>query len=477
MFFHQYPDSTGRDNNMQANNQKHKTTLRRRLGKLTLAVATVGVVASCDTSITNPGGAQDAFLDSLSAHPALVNGARTSLALAMNNIIYWGAAMVFEINPAGSTGSYGIESYIQAGEFRDNDTGDWNDAQEARWTAENAVDRFARVLTEIPDAPAFGSYAPAAQALTWGGFANRLLGENFCQVTFNGGPLRPHTDAFLRADSLFRDALPIATAAGLDDWVDAIHAGRASVLANLATYGLASWADAAAQAAMVPDDFVLSVPYSDQALAQYNYLYWAAGNSPYRAHTVWGTYWENTPDPRTPFDSTTGMNGDAAVDKFGGNVPFWPERKDVDRNSPVNVSSGWEMRLIRAEAALAANDLVGAATQMNVRRADLGLADLGPFANLAEGYTALKTERAAELWLEARRLGDIRRWMDNNIPGAYVDGNYRDINQVNQFPNKVEDLDSRDRAFFVGRSEVETNANVTQTDVTSYHLANCRPGG
>jgi hypothetical protein len=398
----------------------------------------------------------------------------------MQNIVYWGAAMVFEINPAGSTGSYGIESYIQAGNFRENDTGDWNETQQARWTAEAAYERFARVLAEIPDAPAIGSYAPAAQALTWGGFANRLLGENFCQVTLNGSALLPHTAAFERADSLFQDALPIATAAGLTDWVNAIHAGRASVLANLATYGVPgyTWAAAAAEAAMVPDEFVWSVPYSAQERSQYNFLYWANGDSPYRAHTVWGTYWENAPDPRTPFDTTTGKTGDAGVDKFGGNVPWWPETKDVDESTPINVASGWEMRLIRAEAALNVPDLTAAANQMNVRRADLGLPLFPvPFASVADGYTALKTERAAELWLEGRRMHDVRRWIDNNIPGDYPDGNYRDGNQVNRFPTKVEDLSSRDRAFFVGRSEVETNPLVTQEQVNQYHLANCRPGG
>ena len=121
---------------------------------------------------------------------------------------------------------------------------------------------------------------------------------------------------------------------------------------------------------------------------------------------------------------------------------------------------------------LANNQLGEAATQMNVRRADLALPDLGPFATQAEGYTALKTERAAELWLEARRMGDVRSWLENNIPGDYIDGNYRDGNQVNQYPNKVEDLLSRDRAYWVGRNEVEANPNVNVADLLS-----CSPGG
>ncbi|UCG87602.1 MAG: RagB/SusD family nutrient uptake outer membrane protein [Gemmatimonadota bacterium] len=458
---------------MTTKNLKSRMGACRNFGVSLLAAAVLVTGVTCSTDITNPGGAQDAYLDSLDAHTALVVGTRRSLALAMQNIIYWGAAMVFEINPAGSTGSYGIESYIQAGEFRNNLTGDWNATQEARWTAEDAVDRFRRVLESMPDGPDFNSYAPAAQALVWAGFANRLLGENFCQATFNGGGLLPHTAAFQRADSLFQQAISIGTAAGETDYVSAARAGRASVLASLATYGLADWDDAAAEAALVPDNFVWTVPYSNQALEQYNFLYWANASTPYRAHTVWGTYWENNPDPRTPWRIAPDTTGDAGVEKFGGNVPWYPEEKDTATDDPINVASGWEMRLIRAEAALAGNDLTEAANQMNVRRANLGLALYPvPFASLADGYTALKYERAAELWLEARRMGDIRRWMDNNTPGAYIDGNYRDFNQVNQYPNKVEDLSGRDRAYLVGLSEVETNPNFGPNDIAS-----CSPGG
>ena len=457
---------------MIAKNRKPKVRFLRRCGTVMIAVATTGVVASCDTNITNPGGAQDGFLDSLAAHTALVVGTRSSMANALQHIIYWSGAMTYEINPAGSTDSYGIQSYIQAGYFRETDSNDWDQTQEARWTAENAVERYRRVLGDLTDGPAFGSYAPAAQALVWGGFANRVLGENFCQVTFNGSGLLPHTAAYQRADSLYQDAIPIATAAGDDDYLTAAHAGRAQVLALLARYGLADWGDAAAEAEMVPDDFVWQVPYSNQDLGQYNYLYWANANEPYRAHTVWGTYWENNPDPRTPFRIVADTTGDAGVEKFGGNVPWYPEEKDVDVGTDVNMASGWEMRLVRAEAALANDRLVEAATQMNVHRAALLLPDLGPFATQAEGYTALKTERAAELWLEARRMGDVRSWLENNIPGDYIDGNYRDGDQVNQYPNKVEDLYSRDRAYWVGRNEVEANPNVNVADLLS-----CSPGG
>jgi hypothetical protein len=164
------------------------------------------------------------------------------------------------------------------------------------------------------------------------------------------------------------------------------------------------------------------MPYSDQDQNQYNYLYHARANGPYRAHTQWATYYEDyyrtTRDPRVPWD-TTALRGDAAVDKFAGypgvsnnRVHFWPEAKHNARTSAVALSTGWEMRLIEAEAALVAGDTTTALARINARRT--GLTPAQPAVNaggsIAGAWTQLKRERMLELWLEARRLGDLRRW-------------------------------------------------------------------
>ena len=39
-------------------------------------------------------------------------------------------------------------------------------------------------------------------------------------------------------------------------------------------------------------------------------------------------------------------------------------------------------------------------------------------ANITEAWTILKRERNIELWMEARHLGDLRRWKESNTPGA-----------------------------------------------------------
>ena len=457
----------------------------------TRAAAVVALLlAGCDTSVTNPGLTPDEQLDKPAAWPAVVVGARRALSDAIGSsagpvsqLLYWGAAVTFEINPAGSTGSYGIPTDVQAGLPTDATmNGDWTQSNVARYAAEAAVARFRRVMpdTLFPKSPF------VAQAYLYAGFANRLLGENFCQsvipvevpnpthYVLAPGNLGSHTLYFLRADTAFTNALAVFTATGKTDtqtvnFIRAAHAGRAAVRADLASYGLAPWADATADAALVPDTAKFLAPYSAASPDQYNYLFWARANQSFRAHTEWGTFYEDyyrrTRDPRVRWDTTTKSDtlGDAAVAKFGGRVPFWPEAKYATTSAPVRLSSGWEMRLIEAEAALVGGDVATAVTKMNLRRTNLALPLYDPAITLDSAWTLLKLERAIEFWLEARRIGDLRRWIANNTPGAYVDGTYRASYPGTLSPTPIETMTTpvaRALCFPVGRNERETNPNV-----------------
>ncbi|MCH8145965.1 MAG: RagB/SusD family nutrient uptake outer membrane protein [Gemmatimonadetes bacterium] len=443
-----------------------KQRSRPRWGVYVIAAATL---VGCDTSVTNPGPVQDEFLDSLIAHVAVVRGSSRDLSDALDQIAYWGAAITYEINPAGSTGSFGIPTSVQDGRFETDFSADWNRISRAVWTAENALVRFDSVLPLIDGAPSFGSYEPAAGAALLAGYATRVMGENFCQVAFGGGDLQEFEAALTRSEAHFTQAIDIGTAAGNSEIATAARAGRASVRAYLATYGMASWSDAAADAAAVTDnDFVHVAVYSEQDDGQSNFVMMAApGTGTYRAHTVWATFYENyfttTGDPRTPwtFDPEIPV-GDAAVSKFGGNVDFFPQAKYVVQEAPINLSSGWEMRLIEAEAILngaGSGDFNDAVTLMNQRRSDLSLTPIAA-ASTAEAYTALKLERALELWLEARRLGDIRRWDANNVSGGIsdvTDGIYNGPGGT--FNATMTTLATNDRCWPIGEDERETNTN------------------
>ena len=121
------------------------------------------------------------------------------------------------------------------------------------------------------------------------------------------------------------------------------------------------------------------------------------------------------------------------------------------------------MRLIEAEAILngaGSGDFNDAVTLMNLRRStDLSLTPIVA-ASTAEAYTALKLERALELWLEGRRMGDVRRWDANNVPGGIsdlTDGVYDGPGGT--FNATLTTLATNDRCWPIGQSERETNPN------------------
>ncbi len=404
-----------------------------------LTVATAAALAGCTLDAVNPGPIQADALNNVGALSALVNGAGRDLSEALNWVGYTSAAVSRELQPAGSTGSFGITVLQQAGQLTDNDDDTfWNLSQRARWTAEDAVTRGKSVLGS-----AAASNVTLAQALIWAGHADRLLGENFCEGVINGGPPGPSTVYLERAEGYFTEAIAVATAANNANLRAAATAGRASVrlLRNNPT-------GAASDAALVADAQVFRISYFAISQDQYNRIYWASANSPYRAHTVWNTvneaYRKATRDPRVPFDSSASvLTGDAAVGNLG-RVRWYFQTKYPDRTSPITLSSGWEMRLIEAEAKLiAGTDIPGAMALINKHRLALGLT-AWTATTLPDAWTALKRERGIELWLEGRRLGDIRRWTALNRPGTL---------------DPLEALPGRDLCFNTPLSEKQTNPN------------------
>lgn len=419
----------------------------RGVGSVAVALTILG--AGCDLSVTNPGPVQDKFLDNSAAHQALVNGAGRALGAALNYVAYTGAAVTREIHPAGSTAAFGITPLQQRGLLDPLETNShWSLAHRARWTAEDAVRRLERVTGDI------SSSALAAQGLIWVGYANRLLGENMCEAVIDGGQAEPYTVYLQRAEAAFTTALEIAGKIGSTDLQNAARAGRASVRADLG-----QWSGAVADATSVPKGFVYRMPYytlpEDDTR---NRIYYATNNHPYRAHTTWHTpfedYYRNTHDPRTPWGTDARYPyGDAAVQGIG-QVPWYFELKYTKDDSPINLSSEREMRLIVAEARLHEGNWQAAVTLMTQLRAELGLGPLGPAGSSAEAWTLLKRERGIELWLEGRRLGDLRRWDAEKAPGQ-LDPLEAGVPPLTLDP-------SRTLCFPISQAELDANTNLTR---------------
>jgi hypothetical protein len=72
-------------------------------------------------------------------------------------------------------------------------------------------------------------------------------------------------------------------------------------------------------------------------------------------------------------------------------------------------------------------------------------------AVLQEAWTRLKRERGIELWLEARRLGDLYRWDEADAPGQL---------DAREVVSPASHLKQQDLCFPIPDSEWETNPNL-----------------
>jgi hypothetical protein len=427
------------------------------------------LLVGCDLDVTNPGPVQDTFLATEDAQLGVVNGSGRALAEAMNWVYYTGAAVSREITPSGSIGSFGISLRQQGGNL-DATEGNtyWSLSSRARWMAESGSVRMKEVYGTNTS-----STSNYAQILLYAGYANRLMGENFCCAVIDGGSPEAGTVYFDRAITNFTEAISVAAASGDADIATAAKAGRAAVYVSQA-----KWSDAVSDADAVlsagGDNFKYAIPYFTTSTEVYNRIYYAtSGLGPYRAGTVWHTAYEEYSQsandarvgytytekaggaPWTPYGGTEIAieSGDATVN--GKIIPWLVQSKHGNRAAEIRLSSAQEMYLIKAESALLNGSVADAVTNINAVRT---LAGVDPItaADATEGWTMLKRERGIELWLEGRRLGDMRRWKATSAPGSYHTYETTNWEGASYAPAYL--------SFPISQGEMDTNPNVPLGD-------------
>lgn len=439
----------------------------------------VALMTGCD--VTNPGPVQDEFLGDPQSQPGLIYGAQRSIATNYPNNVQDMGLVAREIFPGGQTGAWGNPVFIHAGSVQPEFGPGFEAFHEARFIAETAIARF----TEV------GSTDDLMhQAYLWAGIAYRILGEWWCDavlpstdptVTEPGEYFAGTTDPyFQRAIDDFTQALGFATT---DEERYAAYAFRAS--ANL---WMGNWQAAYDDAAQVPDDFVFIIESDAGESNLYNDLY-EANSGTFRSYTVQFTWFydyysaaatsdtTNTGDPRTPW--AVDPDFDVAVGSLsgfpGGQVPYKPQQKYTSRSDDIHLASGWEMRLVQAEAILQGaqggdyNDAMALINQVRTRNIsdfDLdsnGMMDdaLSPWtaANATDAWTFVKRERGIELWLEGRRMGDMRRWAELGTPGTVDDPNWEDPSNPGYTP-LFEEYTRGPFCWDIPGSERDANPNV-----------------
>lgn len=396
-----------------------------------MALAGMLPLAGCGgfMDVTNPGPIEDDALNSVDAVPSLVAGMSGDLSIVLDDIMRLSGIASDDLAHGGS---YTAEGLWYRGIIRAEDVDyEWSAAHRARWVAEQGLERMKKI-----EGYNFETNVLTARAYLLAGFSNRMLGENMCQAVFDGGKAEPHTAHFSRAEAQFTEALRIAQAARNGGLQNAALAGRASVRA-----WQGKWAEAVQDAQKVPTSFQYDAVFSTNSSRETNSLVQETYGR--REFTVFNTPWAKVfGDPRVQWDTVRTASG--AIQKGqDGKTNFFRQKKFTDLGSDVALAKGTEMLMLRAEAALRAGDIAGAFRLINQQRAFYRMEPLAAPSTPAAAWKTLQAERGAVLWLEGRRLWDLRRWHEDAIPAAR-----------NGF------LQGRDKCIPISKDERDSNPNL-----------------
>jgi hypothetical protein len=382
-------------------------------------------IYSCD--VENPGPIAESALNTSSAVPGLVVGMSADLSFAHRTTTRWGSVWGDDLTHSGT---FSAPTIFSTGAINSEDINPWwEDAQRARWVAENGIERIRGILGDE-----FNFNENVAKAHLHAGFSNRMLGENVCFAVIDGGPREDYTVHFERAESYFTDAIAVANNLHNQNLLNAAISGRASVRA-----ALGDWIGAAADAEQVPVDYRYDAIYSTNSGRENSD--WPPNTINRGEYSVYGTQWEGVNDPRLPQEVIFDASNDTST-AANGTTPWITQLKYQTDADNIALSKGTEMLLIRAEMELRENqDFNAAMGYINRGRDFHGLGDLSAI-DISEAWGHLQDERGKDMWLEGRRFWDLRRW--NEDTGA----------ANNSF------LDGRDNCIPIGQSELEMNPNL-----------------
>lgn len=273
----------------------------------------------------------------------------------------------------------------------------------ARFQADNALNQ----LQAWTDAQVPSRASLIAQAATYAGFSLELLGESMCSAAIDLGPELTRAQLFTEAESRFTTAITVAQTANNTTMLNAALIGRARARLNLNKLP-----EARADAALVPNNFVLNATYSATVPRRENLVWsqmyrglFSSVDSSYR-----NVIWAGLPDPRVNVV-------DAGVNGFDGTTRIFRHTKYPLISSTIPIARSAEAQLIVAEADLAAGNTTSPVAIINQLHANAGIP---PYAGgtAAEIKAQIIEERRREFFLEGQRFGDIIRYNLTVVPTA-----------------------------------------------------------
>lgn len=287
----------------------------------------------------------------------------------------------------GCAGPYGIYTTLHTARFQ-------------------AEDVFRR-LSAFPDAAVPNKTTQLATVRVYGAYSLVALGEGFCEMAIDGGPLMTPAAVLRLAEERFTEGLALAEQAGSNDLRNMARVGRARVRLDLEDF-----AGAIADASGVSAGYTKNSTHDETAARRYNQLcnYLTCGSFGRHA-SIAPDYrdmeWDGVPDPRVRVRTNNQLSFDNAT------VHWFPVDKATTRTAAQPIASYKEAQLIIAEAAARTGDLVTARRIINERHAAAGIPgyDEEGTATQAEVVAQVIEERRRELFLEGgHRLNDHLRF-------------------------------------------------------------------
>jgi len=367
------------------------------------AVALLGALAvgACDFEATDPTSITEEDIQTDAAMTALMVGAIKTYDDAYDRLVMFTGVISDELVAAGSWDPWHaadkdgvINIDAPESDHINIPWRMWRDLQRARVAAEETFERMQDVL-ESP-----GSDPRAATMRLYSGLAYADFGEAFCEAAYDNGPAVPPAESFQIAQSRLNEAIQIAQSAGVDSIAQMASLVQARIHMELGD------PDAAlAAAGAVPDGLVWEANFRD-APGERSYFWW---NNADRGESSVHPDLRAMDDPRVPTQDMGRLGPDTRTE-------VWAQLKYPSYNANFVVGSWREARLIEAEVLLGRGDTEDALALVNQVRADWGLDPVATDQSEEDALETFREERKRSLWLEGRRMPDMRRW------GLFPDG-------------------------------------------------------
>ncbi|HEX6940459.1 MAG TPA: RagB/SusD family nutrient uptake outer membrane protein [Longimicrobiales bacterium] len=373
-----------------------------RAAARTLALAGVLGVAACEFDAKNPTAITEEGLGTDAAMTALMNGVIGNYDYAYDRIVMFTGLISDELRASGSWLSWHIadkDGIIQPdaplGDHMNIPYRTWPELHRARASAVEAYDWMQRTLEDPARDPRVAT-VKLYEGLTYVDFA-----ELFCEAAYDGGASVPPEQSFEMGIERLAEAIAIAQAASADSII-----ARANLVLARAHFGLGNLDAALAAAMAVPTGMEWVAHFRDAAGERSYFLF----NINERGESTVDVAFRHTGDPRVPVDSTGRVGPDTET-------LLWNQMKYPTYEDDFIIGKWQEARLIEAEIRLARGEVGRAIALMNEVREAAGLTPLSTSLNAAEAMQALRVERKYELFLEGRRMIDMRRW--NEFPEGW----------------------------------------------------------